>query len=87
LHATLYAGLGAVVIYALTGGLRRRVTLGIVAATIAIGAAYGISDEFHQSFVPMRSVEAMDVVADTVGASIAAIVLYGWDIIRARYGL
>jgi hypothetical protein len=29
----------------------------------------------------------MDVVADTVGASIAAIVLYGWDIIRARYGL
>jgi VanZ family protein len=87
LHATLYAGLGAVVAHALTGGFRRRLTLGIVAATIAIGAAYGISDEFHQSFVPMRSVEAMDVVADTVGASIAAIALYGWDIIRARYGL
>jgi VanZ family protein len=87
LHATLYAGLGALVVRALTGGLRRRVTLGIVAATIVAGAAYGISDEFHQSFVPMRSVEAMDVVADTVGTSIAAVALYAWDIIRARYGL
>ncbi|HEX7798063.1 MAG TPA: VanZ family protein [Vicinamibacterales bacterium] len=82
LHATLYAGLGAVVAHALTGGFRRRVTVGIVAATIAIGAAYGISDEFHQSFVPMRSVEAMDVVADTVGASLAAVALYAWDLFR-----
>ena len=52
-----------------------------------MAAAYGVSDEFHQSFVPMRSVEAMDVVADTVGASFAAFALYAWDIIRARYGL
>jgi VanZ family protein len=87
LHATLYAGFGALVVRALTGGFHRRVTLGIVAATIAIGAVYGISDEFHQSFVPMRSVEALDIVADTVGASIAAVAVYGWDIIRARYGL
>jgi VanZ family protein len=56
-------------------------------ATIAIAAAYGVSDEFHQSFVPRRSVEAMDVAADTVGASIAAFVLYAWDIIRSRYDL
>lgn len=87
LHALLYAGLGAVVVRALTGGLRRRVTLPIVAATIVFGAVYGVSDEFHQSFVPMRNVEALDVVADTVGAGIAAIVLYAWDIIRPRYGL
>jgi VanZ family protein len=87
LHATLYAGFGALVVRALTGGFRRRMTLGLAAATVVIGAAYGISDEFHQSFVPMRSVEAMDVVADTVGTSIAAVALYGWDIIRARYGL
>ena len=79
--------LGALVVRALTGGLRHRVTPGIVAAAILIGAAYGVSDEFHQSFVPMRSVEAMDVGADTVGTSIAAIALYAWDIIRARYGL
>jgi VanZ family protein len=87
LHATLYAGLGVLLVRALARGWRRPVTVWIVVATIAMAAAYGMSDEFHQSFVPHRSVEAMDVVADTVGASIVAIVLYAWDIIRARYGL
>ena len=87
LHATLYGGLGALLVRALAGGWHRRVTVGFVAATIALAAAYGVSDEFHQSFVPNRSVEALDVVADTVGASIAAITLYAWDIIRARHGL
>ncbi len=28
---------------------------------------YGLADEFHQSFVPGRSAEAFDVVADAVG--------------------
>src|SRR5262249_36643446 len=87
LHAMLYAGLGVLVVRALTGGFRRRVTLVIVGATIVIGAAYGVSDEFHQSFVPMRRVEALDVVAGTVGISIAAFALHAWDIIRGRYGL
>jgi VanZ family protein len=84
LHAVLYAGLAALLVRALAGGWRRRVTLGIVVATIAIAAAYGVSDEFHQSFVPRRSVEAMDVMADTIGAALAAFALFGWDIIRVR---
>jgi VanZ family protein len=87
LHAALYSGLAVLIVRALAGGWGRRVTIGIVVATIAIAAAYGVSDEFHQSFVPGRSVEAMDVAADTVGASIAAFVLYAWDIIRVRYDL
>jgi VanZ family protein len=87
LHATLYAGLGALVVRALAGGWSRRVTFAIVMATIAIGATYGVSDEFHQSFVPLRSVEAMDVAADTVGAAIAGFALYAWDIIRSRDAL
>ena len=34
-----------------------------------IGAmAYGVTDEIHQSFVPPREADALDVVADTVGA-------------------
>ena len=87
LHAALYSGLGALVVRALAGGLRRPMTLTIVVGAIAITAGYGVSDEFHQSFVPLRSVEALDVVADTVGGSIAAFALYGWDIIRTRYAL
>jgi VanZ family protein len=87
LHAMLYGGLAVLLVRALAGGWHRRVTVGVVMATVVIAAAYGVSDEFHQSFVPNRSVEALDVAADTVGASIAAVALYAWDIIRARYGL
>ena len=87
LHGMLYFGLGALLVRALAGGWGRRITAAVVLIAIAIGAAYGVSDEFHQSFVPMRSVEAMDVLADTVGTAIAAFALYGWDIIRARHGL
>jgi hypothetical protein len=34
-----------------------------VLAAVAIAAVYGVSDEFHQWFVPPRTVEAADVAA------------------------
>ena len=58
-----------------------------VEPTVVFGALYGVSDEFHQYFNPPRSVEALDVVADTVGASLGAGALYAWGIIRGRDGL
>jgi VanZ family protein len=37
-----------------------------------IGAVlYGLSDEFHQSFVPGRAAEFFDIAVDTVGACLA----------------
>lgn len=46
---------------------------------------YGISDEYHQSFVPGRDVSALDALADGVGGFLAAQMLFWWD--RARPGL
>ena len=86
-HAVLYAGLGVLLVRALAGGWRRRVTLVAAIGAVAMAAAYGVSDEYHQSFVPLRQVEALDVLADTVGAAAAALSLYCWDIIRRRHGL
>ncbi len=37
--------------------------------------AYGISDEFHQSFVPGRDASVLDVVADGLGGLIAGFTL------------
>ncbi|PZA07390.1 VanZ family protein [Meiothermus sp. PNK-Is4] len=34
----------------------------------AIAVAYGLSDEFHQSFVPGRQADVLDLLADSVGA-------------------
>lgn len=36
--------------------------------TLAIASLYGVSDEFHQSFVPGRCMDVFDWVADTIGA-------------------
>jgi VanZ family protein len=78
-HAILYFGLGVLIVRAVAGGWGRRVTMGMaVAAAIGCGL-YGVSDEIHQHFVPPRQVEALDVVADTVGGSAAGIAMYLWS--------
>jgi VanZ family protein len=86
LHALLYSGLGALFARATAGGWRG-VSLAQVLATVCFGALYGVSDEVHQYFNPPRNVEALDVVADAVGAGTAAVALYAWGIIRGRDGL
>jgi VanZ family protein len=35
--------------------------------SVLIGTAYGLSDEIHQSFVPGRTCEFLDFVADSLG--------------------
>ena len=44
---------------------------------VALGVMlYGVSDEFHQYFVPGRSVDAYDVLADALGGLLGAWVMY-----------
>jgi VanZ family protein len=83
----LYAGLSALVVRALTRGWRMPIRFGLVLAAAAIATAYGISDEIHQHFVPPRQADVFDVAADAAGAALAAVGLYGWDIIRGRHVL
>ncbi len=78
-HALLYAGLGALFVRARAGGWNQPVTPGLVIATAGFCAAYGVSDEFHQWFVPPRQVDAFDVLADTIGGGAAALGLYLWS--------
>lgn len=51
---------------------------------VAICSLYGISDEFHQSFVPGREVSALDWTADTLGAILGAGI---WPWMRGKIGL
>ena len=43
-------------------------------AAVAIASAYGVSDEFHQRFVVMRTPDVYDWALDTVGALAGAAV-------------
>ena len=48
----------------------------VIIVSISYCSLYGISDEWHQSFVPGRDADSMDWLADTLGASISLIAVY-----------
>lgn len=45
---------------------------------VLLVALFGLSDEWHQSFTPGRSVEVYDWLADTLGALTAVILYAKW---------
>ena len=52
-----------------------------VVLAIVITSVYGITDEVHQAFVPLRESSWLDWLADTIGAAIAAM---SWRFIRSE---
>lgn len=75
LHFTEYGILG----YLLARAARNSDSLYLKAHfrifAVSLGVLYGLSDEFHQYFVPGRDVEILDVVADSLGVFVGQIFL------------
>ena len=65
-HVVEYAILGYLVARAFGYGLHEKKSLFV--RSLAVCILYGISDEFHQWFVPNRVVSAMDILADCAGS-------------------
>jgi VanZ family protein len=74
-HVLIYAALGASLVRALAGGRITAMTVTRILLAAALGTLYGISDEIHQHFVPPRTPDILDVVADSVGAFVGASVM------------
>ncbi len=70
-HFAAYAGLGLVTLRATTGGALAGVRAVPAVSAWAIATFYGATDEYHQSFVPGRSSDLADVLADALGAAAA----------------
>jgi VanZ family protein len=66
-HGGVYAALAVLLCRGLAGGLRPA-SLGLVAAAALLATLYGITDEWHQMYVPHRTAEVADVVKDLAGA-------------------
>lgn len=79
LHGVLYAGLAVLVTRAIAGGWSAPMSAATVVLTVAVCGLYGVSDEYHQSFVPPRQPDARDVVADTIGATTGALACLVWS--------
>ena len=79
IHCVEYGVLGFLVARAVrgrpgSGSIRPHSDQRTVLIAVILSSLYGASDEFHQSFVPRRSAEALDVAADTVGSLMGALV-------------
>jgi VanZ family protein len=83
-HVAAYAGLGALTARA-TGKGVRHVSWRAVLAAIAISTLYGVSDEYHQLFVPGRSFDVLDMAADFIGSIAGASAVGAWSIIGRRF--
>jgi VanZ family protein len=71
-HAILYAGFALVLLRALAAGVWERVSTAAAGGAVALAAFYGATDELHQLFVPGRTCDVHDWLADLTGAAIAA---------------
>jgi VanZ family protein len=83
-HAFTYGVLAILCLMGLTGWRSRRVAGASLLAAFAIAVVYGVSDEIHQSFVPGRTPDVDDVIADAVGAACALTATWGWAILVGR---
>ena len=85
-HAVAYGVLGASFVCGFTGARWRRVTFKTVALATVCALVYGISDEFHQSFVPGRTAEFRDLIADFCGAVVGTGATLVWSIVLTSRG-
>ena len=83
-HAFTYGVLAVLCLMGLTGWRWRRVAGASLLGAFVIAVLYGVSDEFHQSFVPGRTPDVADVLADAAGAALALTAAWGWAILVGR---
>lgn len=69
LHFAAYGVLGLCMAWGATQGRNRRLSGGAALLIIAAAMLYGLSDEWHQSFVVGRTSTWQDWLADALGAS------------------
>jgi VanZ family protein len=74
-HAVEYGVLGILFYRALRYAGGEWAGRNAVWLAVATSACYGLTDEIHQAFVPMREPDVLDLLMDGMGASIATC---GW---------
>ena len=84
MHFFVYAGFGVVLVRAFRAAWEGRAGLPWPAGAVLAGSSMGVLDEFYQRFVPGRTSDVRDWVADTAG--VLAVVLVAGLLLRLRPG-
>lgn len=70
-HIGEYGLLALLLVFAFTGFDAERIGPGSLLAVLFLSVAWGVLDEYHQSFVATRESSVLDLVADGAGAAAA----------------
>lgn len=76
LHVAGYMFLGILFFRAFRSSHGENRLFAVSLLSIAASTLYGISDEIHQYFVPYRSADIRDVLADTAGSCLGVLACY-----------
>ncbi len=79
-HVIAYAGLAVLIVRALARAVWVGVSARVCLLAAVLTTAYGVSDEWHQRFVPGRFAEWNDLLADATGAVVG--VMLAWALAR-----
>ena len=85
LHGLAYLGLAGAIVRAVVGGLPRRIDMRAATIAILIAVGYAVTDEVHQMFVPGRSAEVYDLLADAGGSTAGVTTCWVWGIVGANH--
>lgn len=81
-HGLAFGGLAVLLLRALADADPRQVRPALLALAWMGATAYGVTDEWHQWFVPGRTPDLRDIVADGSGAALALGAAWAWSIIK-----
>jgi VanZ family protein len=77
-HMLIYGFLAATVFFALSEQQKNTKPRSVMLLIMAVCFLYGISDEYHQSFIPGRFVSILDLLADCAGAAMTCALWGRW---------
>ena len=75
-HAVLYGVLAVLAIRAVHGGRASRARWAVSLRVVLVIAVLAALDEWHQQFIPERSMDVLDWAADVSGAVVGALVFH-----------
>ncbi len=80
-HFLLYAGFASLIVRAVSH-LSTFTLWRVLGVSWALAVGYGVVDEWHQSYVPGRHADPLDLVADALGAAFA---LFLWVKVQSYF--
>lgn len=75
-HMIAYGVLSATVIFSFSAEVKRERRLLVLTAAVLVPLLFGLSDEYHQSYVAGRNSEVLDLVADGAGGLIVGLLWF-----------